>query len=274
MAAPGAVGKFALVLLEEGAPLAAAEIYGELARLLGRVRYDVIGAFRRSPGIPFEDLDGGQAEAAVRMLADSGVRAAAVPAERLPPFPKIYTVHKAIPARGSLSVQTDYVGTMQELPWDQVAALSAATLPGGSAPAGSGGGPSVGTQIASAVAWSAAVGVPLLPSFHQMKRSAAGHPPRPPEPCEVLALAPFDAPVEMRFRANELNYEFLGERMTGSSGGNFRAFAGDLLRGAARARVSAAARALAEGGSPPPLGADEFGRHNRWLKLLAVAGLE
>jgi len=272
MAAPEAFGKFALVLLEEELAPSVGELAGGLARLLGRVRFDVLNAIKRNPHVPFEDLAEPQAAEAVKLLADAGARAAAVPAERLPAFPKVFTVHKAVPADAGLTVQTDYVGTLQELPWDQVAALSAATLAEGRAPApDEPRGPSVGGQLAK-LALGVAIGIPVIPSFGP-RRPAPGPAPRAPEPYEVLALAPFGAAVEMRFRADMLDYACLGGRMTGNSGVNFRAFAGEVLRSAGSARVSPAARALAEGGSPPPMGADQFARYNRWLKLLASEGL-
>jgi hypothetical protein len=262
--------KFALVLLDEGLDLAAGECAGELARLLGRVRYDVVGALKRSPGIPFEDLDGAQAARAVELLNAAGARAAAVSAARLPPFPKAFTVHRAGAGPEGLSVQTDYVGTVRVLPWDRIAALSAATLTETAGPAPAAKGPSVGLQLAK-VTFTMTTGIPtgLFPQPPKQPgavRRAAAY--------QVLVAGVFDEPVEIRFRADELNFEGLGERMTGSSTQNFRLFAGDLVARAVQAKVSSAARALAgEGCAPPAMASDDFARHNRWLKCLACEGI-
>jgi len=271
---PDAGNKFALVLLDEAAKVPA-EIYDELARLLGRVRYDVIGAFKRSPGLPFEDLDAGGAEAAARALAGCGVRAAAVPAGRLPAFPKVLTVHKAeLPEGGGLSVQTDYVGTMREMPWEEIAGLSAATITESSAPLGSAG-PSVGRQVAGAAA-RVAVGLTFgVPVISGRPRLAPKAPAPRVEVYGVLAVSAFGVPLEIRFREDMLNYEFLGGRKTAKAAQNFRVLAGELLHKAPRARASSAFRALAEtGAAAPAMDPHEFARHNRWLKLLAAEGLE
>jgi hypothetical protein len=271
---PDAGNKFALVLLDESAAVPA-EVYGELARLLGRVRYDVIGAFKRNPGVPFEDLGAGDADSAARLLAGSGVRAAAVPAGRLPALPKVLTVHKAdLPEGGGLSVQTDYVGTMREMPWGEIAGLSAATVSEHSAPLGPGG-PSVGRQVAGAavrMAVGLTIGIPGIPGRPKHAPKAAA--PRV-EVYGVLAVSAFSVPLEVRFREDTLSYEFLGGRMTAKAAQNFRVLAGELLHKAPRARASSAFRALAEtGAAAPPMDHHEFARHNRWLKLLAVEGLE
>jgi hypothetical protein len=263
--------KFALVLLDEGLNPAAGECAGDLARLLGRVRYDVVGALKRSPGIPFEDLDEAQAARAVELLSAAGARAAAVDAARLPPFPKTFTVHKAGVSPEGLSVQTDYLGTTRGLPWDRIAALSAATLSETAGPASAPKGPSIGLQLVK-VTFAAATGIPTGLFPHQPRQPAPA--PRRAAAYQVLAVAVFDEPVEIRFRADELNFEGLGERMTGSSAENFRRFAGDLVTSAVLAKVSSAARALAEEGcAPPAMAADDFARHNRWLRLLACEGL-
>jgi hypothetical protein len=263
-------GFFAMVLLEEAMPPVANEIYGVLSKTIGRVRYDVMAAFKRSPGIPFEDLSEPQAVAAVKLFTAAGIPAAAVQSVDLPAPARTFLVHRVGVGDEGFSVQTELVGTMRVLPWDGIAAVSAATLTESSGPAHTPKGPSIGSQLAGAAA-RMAVGLPKILPTRAPQQSAAA--PRAAAH-QVLAVSPLDADFELRFRASELGYEFLGERMTSSAAHNFRLFAAALLPRCDRARISRAVRALAaEGTAPPPMEADAFSLHNRWLRVLAAQGL-
>lgn len=270
MTAADATGLFALVLLEEDIPPVANEVYGELAKTIGRVRYDVMAAFKRSPGIPLEDLSEPQAAAAVKLFTEAGIPAKAVGAESLPAPTRVFIVHRAGIGDEGFSVQTELVGTMRVLPWEEIAAVSAATLTESSGPAAAPKGPSIGTQLAGAAA-RMAVGLPTILSSRAPRQPAAA--PRT-SAHETLAVSPLGGNFELRFRASELGYEFLGERMAGSAAQNFRLFAAALVPRCSRARISRAARELAaEGDAPPPMEADAFSLHNRWLRALARQGL-
>lgn len=274
MSAPATAGRFALVLLQEELPLPLPELAAELARMLGRVRFDVLNALKRTPQIPFDDLFQSQAAEAVRMLGTGGVRAAAVPVEKLPAMPRTAKIHKAVPGPAGLSIATDLVGTMREIPWSEVAALSAATLSESSG-SGADSGPSIGAQLTKQVvrgAMSVAVGLPggVLPGHAKSKPTAQ----RGPDIYQVLAVSIFSDDLELRLRANQIDYVYLGARLSMDSASNFRLLAADLAAQATGARVSAAFRALVNAGAaPPPAEADAFARHNRWLKLLARESL-
>jgi hypothetical protein len=272
---PETVDRFALVLLDTALPPTGGEVYGEIARLLGRVRYDVIGGFKRSPGVPFEDLDTDGAQAAVRALADAGVRAVAVPAAQLPALPRVLTVHNTALLNDGLSIQTDYAGTRQEVPWEQLAALSAATFTETVGGGGGTAGPSVGGQVAGA-AMRAAAGLCVgLPRFGARPMRKPKDPPPRIVSYQVLAVSLLGVPLEIRFRQDTLSYEFLGEFKTLHAAENLRILAGELMARAAHARKSEAFVVLVNAGQPAPrMAASEFLRHNRWLKLLATAGLE
>jgi hypothetical protein len=268
--AAGPAGKFALVLLDEAVPPLGNEIYGELARTIGRVRYDVVAAFKRSPGIPFEDLSEDLAGAAAALFSGAGIPARALGAERLPAPARSFVVHRAELGDGGLAVQIDLAGAMQVLPWERIAGISAATRSESGAPAAAPSGPSIGRMLAG-TALTVATGLPIGLGGAPARR--AGPAPRAVAH-ETLAVSAFGADFEVRFRADELGYEFLGERMAGSSAQNFRLFAAALAPRCSRARVSRAAQELASAGAAPPaMEADAFSLHNRWLKLLAGEGI-
>ena len=118
----------ALVILTEELSFHPRELAPDLAPLLGMVTYDVVSAFNRSRVLPFEKLDDQRAAAAVGCLKERGVPAAAVPAERLPPAPRVFTVHNADVEADGLNVQVDLVGKMRKLAWDEIVALSAVSI--------------------------------------------------------------------------------------------------------------------------------------------------
>lgn len=257
-------GRAALVLLDERPAARPREMGPPLAAALGMVAYDVISAFNRSPLMPFDALPAGQAEQCAGILEGLGVRAAAVPTDRLPPSPQIFTVHNADVEADGLAVQTDLAGKMRKMPWDQILALSVARrsqstgMTGMNSPPPAAGGVGMGLG---------GMGMPTVrrrPT--QMKQQL--------DTGDVLAVMPAGAPVEIHFRADAFNYDYLAERLTTSSDKNFRLLASDLLAGASGARLSPAIRALVDAGTTPPaMAGDIFGRYNRWLKLLVVEGL-
>jgi hypothetical protein len=264
----------ALVILSEELTAHPRELAPEIAPLLGMVLYDVVAAFNRSPVLPFEDLPDERAAAAAQRLTERGLPAAAVPAERLPPPAKVFTVHNADVEPGGLNVQTDLAGAMRELPWDGIAALSVATITVSRGMSG--------MRQSSTAARAAGMMVGLAGGrlgLRSMRRRARDDHKRARamkqrfDSSEVLALLPREAPVELRFRGNAFNYDYLGERLSASVRDNFRTFARDLLERAGGARVSAGLRALAESGTDSPqMSVGAFSAYNRWLRLMAEGG--
>jgi len=266
-------GAYLLVLLDERPAAEPRELAAALARVLGRVRYDVLSALKLNPHVPFADLSADAARAAAECLAAAGVRAAALPAERLPPAGRAFTVHRAAPGEEGLEVQTDLAGGGQVLAWDGTEAVSAATVTETSVPAGFDGG-SIRENIQAARALSLALGPGLgLPRM----ASAVEPDPSPASKTStyvVLCVMPAGADFEVRMRADQLNYEYLGPRLSNNSAENFRALAAEVVSRAASARVHGWARNLAEtGASPPALDRHGLARLNQWLRLLAREGL-
>jgi hypothetical protein len=253
----------ALVILSEDVRINLPELGPALAAELGMVAYDVIAAFNRSRVLPFENIPDEKAETAAAFLSGRGVPAAAVSCELLPPDAKIFTVHNADALEAGLDVQTDLAGKMRTIPWERVTVLSAArmtstrTVSTGPRPnrnLGAGGGMRGGLRF------------PRIKMPRKKTRS---------ETCEVLALLPAGTAVELRFQSNAFNFDYLGDRLAGSTRENVRTFGRDLVERSSGARVSPGLRALVEDGRPPPeMASDGFRQYNRWLRLLAEAGLE
>lgn len=265
-------GDFLLVLRDEELPVHPKDLAPKLAKLLRRVRYDVLNAMKLDPGIPFKDLSEQAAAEAVSVFEDAGARPAALPAEKLPADAKVFRVGKAVLEKEALSVQTDLAGSMRSLPWEGIAAVSAATISDISKPTGLSA-VSVQDQIASAQALSNRLrGGMMLPRARRGK--GVPEPKTRTDTYAVLCLTARDADFEMRVRSDAFNYGYLAERLTTSSWENFRLLAGDILKRAPAARVGRWARDLAESGARPPvIDAHMLERRNRWLKLLALEGL-
>jgi hypothetical protein len=253
----------ALVILSENAELELPRTGPELAAELGMVAYDVIAAFNRSRVLPFESLPDAKAEAAAALLEARGVPAAAVAADLLPPDPQVFAVRNADALEAGLDVQTDLAGHMRTVPWERVAVLSAARMTASRQV-------STGPRVSPAARGSSGMGMglrfPRIKMPRKEKRS---------ETCEVLALLPAAAAVEMRFHSNGFNFDYLAGRLSSSARENIRTFGRDLVERASGARVAPGLRALVEEGlNPPEMSSDEFRRYNRWLRLLVEAGLE
>lgn len=262
---------FVLVMLDEELPKPLPEWARVLAKALGRVSYDVIAAINRNPYFPLEGLSREEAEEAVAVLAGRGIRAAAVPAGKLPPAVRFHYIRNADVEDQGLSVQIDLAGRkLRLLPWTEIEALAAATLnlPLDS-PAPAAAGPSIGRMAAQVI----------MPGYGGIAR--AMRPPQPPRERKprwdrfmVLALLPAGAPMELRFRADQFNYDYLGARLAPTGAANFRTFVADVAGRATRARLSPAVRELvASGKAPPEADAGRFQACTRWLALLARAGL-
>ncbi len=256
----------ALVILEEVLDKNPRELAGPLAKALGRVRYDVIGALKRNPYIPFKDLTFQAAEAGASCLAGVGVTAAIVDAGRLPPAPKVFTVHNARVEADGLAVQTDLVGRLRTVPWDGIEALSAATVSETSTAVGLDGG-ALREEVRMARE-------AIHDGMGQLIQPEMPGPLSRTDVYTVLCLLPRGADVEMRFRADQFNYDYLGERISTISSENFRIFAGDVLTRARGALVDPRARSLVETGEAPPvLDKKRLADYNLWLRLRAREGL-
>jgi hypothetical protein len=256
----------ALVILTEELPLQPRELGPALAGSLGMVAYDVIGAFKRSPVLPFEDLQDDRAAAALNILKDRGVPATVVASDRLPPSPQVYKVHNADVEEQGLNVQVDVIGQMRIIEWDRIDLLSAATFNTEKSttrthrPTGlarevytTGGGGHAGMRFRRI----------RMPRTHKRV-----------EHSEVIALWPRGMPGEIHFQSNALNFDYLGERLGASQVGNMRNFAADIRERVEGALISPGFEALvAEDRSPPKMSPHIFAQYNRWLMLRAQEGI-
>jgi len=269
-------GGFAVVLLEELAK-PPHEVAGELAKATGKLRYDVMAAFNRDPYVPLENLPGREAKAAVAVLADAGTRATALAMEKVPPPARIFNVHNADVEPDAFSVQTDIAGHMRQMPWNEIASVSVVTLSERVSTGSRAKGPSIAGGIARAagtLAFPGAAGLMGGGRARQRRMRRQSGPTTKEVETAVLGLVPFSVPMELRIRANQFNYDYLGERLAQTSGENFRTLTGDVLARATSARVSEAARRFVEeGAAPAAMNGGRFGRLNRWLPLLAREGL-
>jgi hypothetical protein len=264
---------FLLVLLDEQPAVKPRDLAAPLARALRRLRYDVLNALKLNPHVPFADLSADEAAAGAECLSAAGVRSATVSAERLPPLGRAFTVHRAAPGEEGLEVQTDLTGTRQVLAWTGIEAVSAATVSETSVPAGFDGG-SIRENIQAARALSLAMGPGL-----GLGRMASAIEPDPPPASKTstyvaLCVMPVGADFEVRMRADQLSYEYLGPRLSTNSAENFRMLAAEVVSRAASARIHGWARNLADVGAVPPA-VDRHGlaRLNQWLRLLAREAL-
>ncbi|MHC4914407.1 MAG: hypothetical protein ACYTGB_02865 [Planctomycetota bacterium] len=262
---------FALVVLEEEFPVAARELAGPLAKAMKVVRYDALNALKLNPHIPFQDLDSGTASAAVECLAGAGVRAVAVDSRMLPGEPRIFTVHNADAVEGGLDIQTDLAGSMRMLEWEAIQVVSAATVSETTTAHGFDGG-AIQQQIHDARIVSASM------THGMVGASAMAQPDFKPESrtdvYQVLCLMPREVEIEIRFRADQFNYDYLADRRKTNSAENFQLLAGDIISRVATALIHGPARALAESGTlPPPTDKHHLARMNRWLRLRAREGL-
>jgi len=117
---------FAVVVLVEGIELPARELAPPLARLRGRVRYDVAQALRANPLVPFADLAAPQAREAAGLLEGAGFRAMAVPSAELPPRPSLLDARTAEPRESDLLL--GLADRVLAVRYDQIAALGAASF--------------------------------------------------------------------------------------------------------------------------------------------------
>lgn len=260
-------GLCALVLLRDELPLPAMELAPRLAKAIRRPRIDVIGALKRSPYIPLENLTGAEAASAVACLQDAGGEAAAVPADRLPAAPRVFRVSNADALDEGLRVQTDLAGKLRHLPWDNLEVVSAAVVSETSTPMGLSA-RSVREEINEMRQASAAMTHGLAPGM--MANTDIPAPTPTTDVYPALCIMPAGADIEMRIRGDLFNYDYLGERLRHVSDENFRTMIGDILARANRALVDRPVRRFSEAGEAlPSLEIRMLARRNRWLRLLA-----
>jgi hypothetical protein len=261
----------ALVLLQEQLPLKPLALAPQLAGATGRLRLDVLGALKRNPYIPLEDLSEEEAAAAVECLRSAGARAVAVEAGRLPPPTRVFRVSNADALEDGLRVQTDLAGRLRTLPWDGLEVVAAATVSETSAPLGLSG-TSVREEVEEIRLAAAAGGHGTVPPHLVFADIPA---PRPKtEVYPALCLMPRGADIEMRIRGDLFNYDYLGERLRATSEENFRLLVGDVIARSTGALVNRWAKRLADAGElPPTFEAHLLERYSRWLRLLAREGL-
>jgi hypothetical protein len=260
-------------MLDEQLPVEPRQLAGTLAKALGIVRYDALNALKRNPYIPFEDLSAEAAGAGLRVLSQDGVRAAVVGAERLPARPRAFTVHNADALEDGLRVQTSLAGKMRTVTWEEVEVVSAATVSETSIAHGLDGGRARDDVTAARYAAAASYG---MVGVSRAARSGQDEykPQSKSELYQVLCVMPATAEVEIRFRADQFNYDYLGERLTANSAENFRLLAADVLGRAGRALANGWARVFVETGAlPPPIDKHHLARLNLWLRLRAREGL-
>ncbi len=256
----------ALVILTEELPLQPHELGPALASVLGMVAYDVIGAFKRSPMLPFGDLEDDRAAAALSILKDRGVPAAVVASNRLPSERQVFKVHNADVEEEGLNVQVDLVGHLRMIAWDGIDLLSAATLnttksttrthratglAGPVSTAGGGGGLGLRFRRIN------------MPRTHKHVEHSL-----------VIALWPRGMPGEIQFHSNALNFDYLNERLSTSARENMRNFAADVRERVEDALIAPGFEDLAsEDRDPPAMSPRAFTQHNRWLMLREQEGI-
>ena len=264
-------GRFAVVLLDEELAVPVRELAAPLAKAIRMVRYDALNALKLNRYIPFRDLEAGAASAAVECLAGLGVKAVAVDADLLPPESRVFTVHNADALEGGLDVQTDLAGRMRTLEWADIEVVSAATVNETSTAHGFDGG-AIHQQIRDARMAAASMGHGMLgasamvqPDFKPKSRT---------DVYQVLCVMPREVEIDVRFRADQFNYDYLADRRRTNSAENFQLLAGDVISRTEGALVHGPARGLAESGAlPPTTNKQGLARMNRWLRLRAREGL-
>lgn len=261
----------ALVLLRDELPLPATELAPRLAKAIRRTRIDVIGALKRNPYIPMEDLSEDEAAAAVDCLRSAGGEAAALFVGQLPAAARVFRVTSADATDDGLHVQTNLAGRMQVLPWADLEAISAAVVSETSVPLGLSA-RSVRDEIEEMRQAARAMDGRFAPGTSADVDIPAPQPRTETYP--ALCLMPAGADLEMRIRGDMFNYGYLGPRLRHVSDENFRLLIGDILARATRALVDRPVRRLSGSGeSPPSLEIHMLARRNRWLRLLAREGL-
>ncbi len=247
----------ALVFLTEELPAHPRELGPLLAPVLGMVAYDVIAALKRSPVLPFEELDDETAAAVLKKLDDRQIAAAIVPSDRLPPDPQVFKVHNADVEGEGLNVQVDVVGKMRMIPWDGIELVSAATIKT--------------EKSLTRTHRPTGLAEPAMNSPHMGLHFRRIHMPRKHkrvESAEVVAIWPRGMAGEIQFHSNAFNFDYLNERVSTSARENMRHFAADLSERIEGSVVGPGFDALvAKDQSPPEMGLKAFTRHNRWLML-------
>jgi len=253
----------ALVLLTEELPVRPREMGPILAPVLGMVAYDVIAAFKRSPVLPFEELDDAVAAAAVKELDDRRIAAATVPSDRLPPDPQVFKVHNADVEEAGLNLQVDSLGKMRMVAWDGIELVNAATISV----------EKTSTRTNRPTGWAG----PATGSAHMGLRFGRIHMPRKHkhvESFEVIAIWPRGMAGEIQFHSNAFNFDYLADRVSIPALENMRSFATDIAERIGEAVVGPGFEDLvAEDRSPPERDVRAFTRHNRWLMLRAQEGI-
>jgi hypothetical protein len=264
-------GSFLLVLLDEEPGVDLRELAKALAKALRCVRYDALNALKQNPYVPFKDLSAEAAENGRTCLDGFGVRAAVLPEEALPAPVRTFAVHNADALGDALHVQTDLAGKMRAIAWTDIEAASVAAVTETSIAHGLDGGRiQAGIRAARAASASMTRGLPSAaraagPDFKPQSRT---------DTYELLCVMPAGKDMEIRFRSDQFNYDYLAERLSTNSDANFRALVEDVLPRATNAIVNSWAQDLVETGAlPPSIDKHRLERLNQWLKLKAQHNL-
>jgi hypothetical protein len=258
-------GAWMLVVLDDALPVKLNEMAGPLARALRRVRYDVVAALKNSPYIPFIDLDRRTAEAGADYLTGAGIRAAAVSAGELPPPARIFTVHNLGLAQEGLKVQTDYAGKMSLLAWNGIEAFCLAVCSAVQSTGGLGGSIDAEEEVMQMhLVFGAAAGiVPNWPVERAPTQSRT-------EVFALMTLMPRGAEVEIRVRADQMNYECLGGKLTRDSRANFHSLVTEIAGRVSGGRINLWASEFVRTGTlPAALPKARVDAYNRWFRLRA-----
>jgi hypothetical protein len=209
-----------------GVPDDPEELVQLVAALPGMDRFSANYVVRSLPRIIPYALDRDSAAQAASQIRDLGLTATAIPASEVPALLHAKHVHHLRVSDETLeSIETE--GEPHSWPWDAVTAISVGVVPSTApnhqrpAPAAASG--------SSHRSWNDGA---RIPSKHR------------PEVFLVLN----DGQESLRFASDEMNYEYLGERLSTSSSANFKLLVRDLVSHADKAWITPSTRAFLDRG--------------------------
>ena len=212
-----------------------------LASIPGGDRPSAKHLVRTLPGIIPRMFDRNGAAAIARDIRNLGLHAAALPATEVPDFSHSEKTHHLRAFDDSLEVM-NMADEVTLWPWDAVTVISVGVVP---------------TTVSARQRPS-----PALAQGTAHRRWNTGSTIAPKSRAEAFVVLTVDRPV-LTFASDEMNYEFLGSRMTGSSSANFRKLIKDLISHAPGAWVTPSTRAFVD---RSPIRHCEFRSHDDFRK--------
>lgn len=233
-----------------GTPDDPEQLHKLMMQLLDLDRVTAMQVIRALPGVIPQTLSQHTAADAAAEIRQLGLNAAAIPASDVPDLSHALQTHH-------LRITDETIATAdspEESPawsWNEVAVISVGVVP--STAPGHYHSPPVLASGSSHHSWS-----------DGLKTSAKHR----PEAFVVLA----DGRVALRFASDEFNYEYLADRLSTSSGANFRQLVKDLVSHAGGAWVTPSTRAFLDRSPVPHYefhSRDEFRRYTEFQTLLS-----